>query len=93
MDQDYVLNIINEEGQEEQIEVLDIFTLDAYPNKEYIHYTKNEQEGDMVKTYVSILQETDTEANLISIDDEAEFNAVQDYINLSLTDEGENING
>ena len=93
MDQDYVLNIINDEGNEEQIEVLDIFTLDAYPNKEYIHYTKNEQEGDMVKTYISILEENDTEVNLIAIEDENEFNAVQDYINLNLTDEGTDING
>ena len=89
MDQDYMLNITDENGNEVQVEVLDIFSLEAYPGKEYILYTKGEVEGDMEKTYVSILQETDTEAILSTIEDENEFNAVQDYINITFTEEGE----
>ena len=88
MEEQNILNITDENGNPSQIEVLDIFTLDEYPGKEYILYTKGETEGDLVKTYVSILEETEDEANLISIDDEAEFARVQDIINLKI-EEGE----
>ena len=84
-----ILTITDETGAEVQVEVLDIFSVDAYPGKEYILYTKGETEGDLVKTYVSILEETETEANLLAIEDEEEFSKVQDAINLSIEEEGE----
>ena len=89
MEQDYMLNIIDENGNPAEIEVLDIFSVEAYPGKEYILYTKGEVEGDMEKTYVSILQETDTEANLLTIEDETEFSIVQDCINYNFSEEAD----
>lgn len=88
MEENNILNITDENGNAAQIEVLDIFTVDAYPGKEYILYTKGETEGDLVKSYVSILEETEDTANLLAIEDEEEFNKVQDAINLSI-EEGE----
>ena len=63
--------------------------MDSYPGKEYILYTKNETEGDYIKTYVSILQETDTTVTLLGIEDETEFAAVQDKINSNFEETGE----
>lgn len=89
MEQDDILKITDSEGNEVEIEVLDIFSLDIYPGKEYILYTKNENEGDMVKTYISILEENETEANLIAIEDEDELADVEEFVRLSLAEEGE----
>ena len=51
--------------------------------------TKNETEGDYIKTYVSILQETDTTVTLLGIEDATEFAAVQDKINSNFEEAGE----
>ena len=36
-----IINVIDENGNNIEIEVLDIFSIKEYPNKEYIMYTKN----------------------------------------------------
>lgn len=86
MDNERTLTVLDENNQETTIEVLDIFSIDKYPGKEYILYTKGEEEGDFIKTYISILQETETTADLVAIEDENEFNAVQDFINSNYND-------
>lgn len=78
---DNTLVVTDENNNQVTIQVLDIFTLDEYPGKEYIFYTKNEEEGEYIKTYVSILDEQETTASLNTIEDEDEFNIVQQYIN------------
>ncbi len=78
---DNTLTVTDENNIPVTIEVLDIFKLDQYPDKEYIFYTKNEEEGEYLKTYVSILNEQEETASLDAIEDEAEFNLVQQYIN------------
>ena len=78
---DNTLTVTDENNIPVTIEVLDIFKLDQYPDKEYIFYTKNEEEGEYLKTYVSILNEQEGTASLDAIEDEAEFNLVQQYIN------------
>ena len=78
---DNTLTVTDENNIPVTIEVLDIFKLDQYPEKEYIFYTKNEEEGEYIKTYVSILNEQEETASLDAIEDEAEFNLVQQYIN------------
>ena len=88
-DFDRTLTVTDENNNQVEIEVLDIFTVDSYPGKEYILYTKNETEGDYIKTYVSILQETDTTVTLLGIEDETEFAAVQDKINSNFDEAGE----
>jgi len=88
-DFDRTLVVTDENNNQVEVEVLDIFTVDSYPGKEYILYTKNETEGDYIKTYVSILQETDTTVTLLGIEDETEFAAVQDKINSNFDEAGE----
>ena len=75
-----IINVIDENGNNIEIEVLDIFSIKEYPNKEYIMYTKNEVEGDYVKTYISILKENDDEAVLDEIVDDEEFNLIKTKI-------------
>lgn len=86
---DFTLNVTDENNQPVQIEVLDIFTVDQYPGKEYILYTKNETEGEYIKTYVSILDEKEDSATLESITDDNEFAVVQEAINKNFDEEGE----
>ncbi len=88
-DFDRTLVVTDENNNQVEIEVLDIFKVDSYPEKEYILYTKNETEGEYIKTYVSILQETETSVTLLGIEDEAEFAAVQDKINSNFEEAGE----
>ena len=88
-DFDRTLVVTDENNNQVEIEVLDIFTVDSYPDKEYILYTKNEIEGEYVKTYVSILQETETSVTLLGIEDETEFAAVQEKINSNFEETGE----
>lgn len=88
-DFDRTLTVTDENNNQVEIEVLDIFTVDSYPGKEYILYTKNETEGDYIKTYVSILQETETSVTLASIEDDNEFAIVQDKINSNFEETGE----
>ena len=88
-DFDRTLVVTDENNNQVEVEVLDIFTVDSYPGKEYILYTKNETEGDYIKTYVSILQETDTTVTLLGIENETEFAAVQDKINSNFEETGE----
>lgn len=83
-----ILNVIDENGEEVEIFIIDIFSLDEYPGKEYILYTKGEEEGEYVKSYVSILNETEDSADIIAIEDEEEFNKVQNEINNRMS-EGE----
>ena len=75
-----IINVIDENDNNIEIEVLDIFSIKEYPNKEYIMYTKNEVEGDYVKTYISILKENDDEAVLDEIVDDEEFNLIKTKI-------------
>ena len=72
--------VTDEDNNQITIEVLNIFSLDQYPNKEYILCTLNETEGDLIKTYVSILNEKEDSFFLENIVDENEFNLVEQYV-------------
>ena len=89
MEEQNILNITDENGNPSQIEVLDIFTLDEYPGKEYIFYTKGEisNDGEYEQTYVSILKEEETSAILEAIEDELEFTVAQKYIHQKIKEE------
>ncbi|MBR2713130.1 MAG: DUF1292 domain-containing protein [Bacilli bacterium] len=81
-----ILFITDENGNEVKIEVLDIFSIDDYPGKEYIFYTKGEVSNDeeYEQTYVSILREDENSATLEAIEDELEFTIVQKHINQTI---------
>ena len=78
------LTITTDNGEKVTISVIDIFTLDEYPNKEYIAYTKNEIVNDEVKVYISILDEHENDFNLLEIENPKEWELVQEEFNNSI---------
>ena len=77
---DNKINVYDENGILEEIEVLDVFNIEGY-DKEYILYTKNKEvDNDNIEVYVSILKEDNDSYLLANIDDENEWNAVQQAI-------------
>ncbi len=74
------------DGRDWQIFVLDTFQVDEYPNKEYVAYTFGEFENnDNIKSYISILNETENYFSLESMTDEDEVKIVEEaYKNLLL---------
>ena len=80
------LTITTENGEKVTISVIDIFTLDEYPDKEYIAYTKNEVINNEVKVYISILDEHEDSFNLLEIEDSKEWNLVQKEFNDSISE-------
>ncbi len=83
------LIITTETGEKVAISVIDIFTLDEYPDKEYIAYTKNEIVNDEVKVYISILDEHENDFNLLEIEDSREWELEQEEFNNSIYEEEE----
>jgi len=53
---DNKINVINENNEIEEVEIIDFFQLEEYDH-EYALYTKNEEVGDNVVTYVSIINQ------------------------------------
>ena len=74
------------DGRDWQIFVLDTFKVDEYPNKEYVAYTFGEFENnDNIKSYISVLNETENYFSLESMADEDEVKIVEEaYKNLLL---------
>lgn len=80
--EDYNITITNEDGTQEVVEVLDIFNVVGYEGKEYILYTKNKEvDADNIEVLVSILVQENENYKLLNIEDENEWNAVQNAIN------------
>ncbi len=78
MEQDNIINVYDENGNVSQVEVLDIFSVDGFENKEYILYTKNvEADSDNIEAYVSILQHEGDKYNLLNIENDDEWELVQ----------------
>ena len=76
-----LIKVINSNGEELEVEVLDIFTVDGYEDKEYILYTMNKEvDNNNVEVYVSTLESTDTGFNLNDITDELEWKVVQEAV-------------
>ncbi len=76
-----LIKVINSNGEELEVEVLDIFTVDGYEDKEYILYTMNKEvDNNNVEVYVSTLERTDTGFNLNDITDELEWKVVQEAV-------------
>ena len=81
---DNFLTVKTADGRDWQILVLDTFTVDEYPNKNYIAYTFGEQESaETIKSYISVLNETENYFSLDSITDQEEMSIVKEaYENL-----------
>lgn len=71
------ITVYNQEGNIEEVEVIDIFNVEGYDH-EYILYTKNKEiDENNVEVYVSILEQNEDEFKLLNIEDETEWETVQ----------------
>lgn len=78
---DNIITVTTDNGQTTKIEVLDIFSVVGYEDKEYVLYTQNvEVDQDNIKAYISILENNNGSYNLVSIEDEQEWESVQKAI-------------
>ena len=76
-----VITVVTENGQKTQVEVIEIFQVEGYENKDYILYTQNiEVDDDNIKAYISILEENNGSYSLKGIEDDNEWTAVNKAI-------------
>ena len=77
-----MIKVHDSEGNEFEVEVLDIFTVKGYEDKEYILYTQNvEVDEDNIEVFVSILNREGDHFVLDSIEDAEEWELVQKAVN------------
>ena len=78
---DNKITIYNQLGEAEEVEVLDIFQLEEYGDKEYILYTKNKEvDENNIEVFVSILEEKDEHFELKLIEDKEELDKVKQVV-------------
>lgn len=72
------IKIYNENNELEEVEIIDFFQLEEYDH-EYVLYTKNEEVGNDVVTYVSIInQVAENEFKFEAITDKEEEKKVEE---------------
>ena len=75
------IKVIGQDGIEKEVEVIDIFNVTDYDDKEYILYTENKKlDNNNVEVYVSILRKENGIFNLDDIVDAEEWDTVQKAI-------------
>lgn len=78
---DNIIKVTTDDGKTLEVEVLEIFSVTGYEDKEYILYTQNKEvDSDNIKAYISILEQNEDNFNLLGITDENEWNEVQKAI-------------
>lgn len=74
------IKVYNENNELEEVEVIDFFRLEEFDH-EYVLYTKNEEVGNDVVTYVSIINEINKdEFQFEEIKDENEQKKVEEKV-------------
>ena len=76
-----ILRIKNNDGNDIEIEVLDIINDDT-SNKDYMVYRIKDQKDVLI----SIINQTETSFSLDTIEDENEFKAIEDYLESKIND-------
>ena len=83
------IKVTNPENQTFEVEVLDIFTVTGYEDKDYILYSLGEEiDADNEQAYVSILKQEGNNYSLVEIQDEKEWETVQKAIQEEFEMEG-----
>ena len=84
------LTVRTADGKDWHIQVIDTFSVDEYPNKNYIVYTFGEEDGpDMIKSYISVLNETDAYFTLEAMADKEEQEIVREAYQNMILESGE----
>lgn len=76
-----ILRIKNNDGNDIEIEILDIIN-DENSSKDYMVYRIKDQEDVLI----SIINQTETSFSLDTIEDENEFKAIEDYLESKIND-------
>ena len=80
MEEERKLTIIDEEGNEQEVEVIVAFEFKD-TEQEYVVYTQNETDDNgNITIYVSKINEVDGESKLSGIDDEEEWSRIKDVL-------------
>lgn len=78
---DNYIKVTGDNGVDYIVEVLDIFGVTNYPDKEYILYTRNNEiDNDNIEAFVSILKQENDNYYLLNIEDEEEWKQVSKAI-------------
>ena len=73
--------IVNCDGENKEINILEIFEVNGYPDKQYILYVfPGEMNGEDVSVHVSILHHSDNSYSLENILDDQEFDDISKAI-------------
>ena len=76
-----LITVTNPEGKKIEVEVLDIFTVVGYDDKDYIMYTTGRKiDENNIEVFISILRQEDDKYILENIADENEWEEVQKAI-------------
>lgn len=87
---DNYITVTAEDGKKYKAEVIDIFNVEEYQDKDYIIYSFGEEvDNENEKVYVSIVEKTNDEYFLKGIDDPKEWEVVQNKINEMNENNGE----
>ena len=74
------ITVVDENGNNFNIEVLDIFNVEGFDN-DYVLYTRNKEiDADNIEAYVSILKNDNENYSLINIEDNNEWDIVHKAI-------------
>lgn len=80
MEEERKLTIIDEEGNEQEVEVIVAFEFKD-TEQEYVVYTQNETDDNgNITIYVSKINEVDGESKLTGIDDDEEWSRIKDVL-------------
>ena len=80
MEEERKLTIIDEEGNEQEVEVIVAFEFKD-TEQEYVVYTQNETDDNgNITIYVSKINEVDGESKLSGIDDDEEWSRIKDVL-------------
>lgn len=88
MGEDYI--IVNYNGEQKKVKILEIFEVIGYHNKKYVLYVFPEQENkddEKVAVQVSILVQEGNHYSLLNIEDDQEFEDVSKAISEMYEDE------
>lgn len=78
---DNKIKVVTANNQTLEIEVLDIFNITGYEEKDYILYSLGEQiDSEHEQAYISILEKNENDYNLVEIKDAQEWDAVQNAL-------------
>lgn len=72
------IKVVDEDGKEFEVEVIDIFNVDGYDDKDYILYTRNREiDENNIEVFVSIIKKDGEHYSLENIEDDTEWETVQ----------------